>query len=64
MNVKALLHVDMVALDAFEHALAIDYGNSKSEVTDPRGCKPILLDKDWSVMHEVVDKGARVILLR
>jgi len=37
MNVKALLHVDMVALEAFEHALAIDYGNSKSEVTDPRG---------------------------
>ena len=37
MHVKALLDVDMVTLEAFEHALAIDYGNSKSEVTDPPG---------------------------
>jgi hypothetical protein len=53
----------MVTLEAFEHAFATDYGNPKSEVSDPHGHKPILLKKDWSVVHEVEDKGARVRLL-
>ena len=37
MNLKALLDVDMVTLEAFEHAFATDYGNPKSDVSDPHG---------------------------
>jgi hypothetical protein len=44
-----------------QQALAIDYKNFKSEITDTRGygfAKP--LNKVWSVMHEVEDSNARV----
>ena len=37
MNVKVIVHVYTVTLEAFEHVFATDYGNPRSEVSDPLG---------------------------